>query len=216
MRRFGGLLFATCLASAQGPTFRATAPLVIAHTTVTGQDGRSVSGLRQGDFVVYDDGVIRPAILDESFAPVSLVLAIQADWNGAKAINKLQGAASLFQSMLAGDGGEVAILAYNDEVQIVQPFTSDADRISKAMKRLDWRGAGNAAVDAVIEGLRLLDERGPGRRQVILLIGESKDRASKGTLTEALTLAQRQNATIYTLSYSSFLMPLTGTAVYQH
>ena len=80
-------------------------------------------------------------------------------------------AGSSFAALLAGEGGETAILAFDDSVRMVQEFTDDSVRLSKTLRNLRVRGDGCAVVDAIAEGLRLLGTRGD-RRRVILVIGE--------------------------------------------
>ena len=55
----------------------------------------------------------------------------------------------------------------------------------------------------------MLGHRKPSEQNVILMIGESRDRTSKTDISSVLLEAQRQNASIYWLTYSTFLAPFT-------
>jgi len=64
-------------------------------------------------------------------------------------------------------------------------------------------------LDALHESLTLLEHRPPGRRRIILVIGEKRDRGSAAKLPEVMERAQRLNAAIYWLTYSPMLQPFT-------
>ncbi len=50
----------------------------------------------------------------------------------------------------------------------------------------------------------------PGRRHIIFLIAEKRDRGSAAKLADVMEEVQRQNAAIYWLTYSPFLQPFTA------
>ena len=56
----------------------------------------------------------------------------------------------------------------------------------------------------------MLGHRKPSEQNVILMIGESRDRSSKTDTSSVLLEAQRQNASIYWLTFSTFLAPFTN------
>ena len=55
----------------------------------------------------------------------------------------------------------------------------------------------------------MLEHRPPGRRRIILMIAERRDRGSKAKLPEVMEQVQRLNAAVYWLTYSPFLEPFT-------
>src|SRR5438067_1814072 len=76
-------------AGAQQPsTFRTGVDIVTVTATVTGRDGRFVSGLGQDDFTIFEDGQHRDVLYfaDES-APISLGILLDA--SGSMAGGKL-------------------------------------------------------------------------------------------------------------------------------
>ena len=62
--------------AAQQPTFRADVRVVPIYATVTGPDGRLLSGLERDDFTVVDDGKLRPVTVfsNEPVAVTATVL----------------------------------------------------------------------------------------------------------------------------------------------
>src|SRR5450759_5605671 len=72
------------------------------------------------------------------------------------------------------------------------------------------RDGGNARMlDAMRQALAMLGERPAGRRRIILMIAEKRDRSSVAQLPEVMERVQRLNATVYWLTYSPFLEPYT-------
>ena len=57
----------------------------------------------------------------------------------------------------------------------------------------------------------MLGRKEEGRRRVMLLIGESRDRSSKSKLDEVVLQAQSANVIIYTLSYSAMVESLIAS-----
>jgi Ca-activated chloride channel family protein len=205
-------IFAPLLA-AQETTIRTTVPLVVAPTIVTDAQGNYVNGLAEPDFLLYDNGVPQKIQVDVSFIPISLVLAVQSSQAAAAALAKIRHIGSMIEPLIIGARGEAAILAYDDEVRVVQNFTADADALTKAVHKIGLGGADSRMIDATNEAVHLLAERRPpNRHRVLILVGEAKDRGSKGKLEDAVTLAQRENVVIYPVTYSAYLTPFTARA----
>src|SRR6185295_7296384 len=84
-----------------------------------------------------------------------------------------------------------------------------ADRVIHAVRMLRKDGAGAHMLDALRQALVMLEKRPPGRRRIILMIAEKRDRSSETKLSEILEQSQRLNTLVYWLTYSPFLEPFT-------
>jgi len=208
--RAGVLILA--LASAASAQFRSTAPLVIAPTTVTDAKGRYVDGLTTGDLILYDNNVPQTIQMDWMTYPIDLVVAVETGPNAGAVIDKLGGSGILFTQLLAAEAGETAVITFSDEIKVHQDFTGDPDQVSHALRMLRKEGGGAAMLDGLRQALEMLEHRPPGRRRVILMVGEKRDRASRATLVEVMERVQRLNAAVYWLTYSPILEPFTNRA----
>src|SRR5947209_3320930 len=159
----------------------------MAPTTVVDSKGRYVDGLESKDLVLYDNNVPQPIHVDEAIYPISLVVGIQTSRNSQSVLDKMGGSGILFSGLLAGEAGETAVITFSDRVNVLQNFTSDPDMLARTMRRLHVEGEGAAALDAIMEALRQLEQRRPERRRVILLIAEKRDRSSKRKFSETLS-----------------------------
>ena len=77
------------------------------------------------------------------------------------------------------------------------------------MKKMTPGSSNHAVIDAVNQSIRMLKNRPPDRRRVLLLIAEKRDRGSELRLREALTEAQFANVSIYSLDISTIVAALT-------
>ena len=198
------------IATVAGAQFKSTATLVVAPTTVTDSKGKYVDVTDPADLVLYDNGVRQPIQVDESFNPISLVVAVQTSANSAAILDKLGSSGILFTDLLAGDRGETALVTFSDEVRTKREFTTNSDNLSAGFRSLHVQGDGAVALEAVMQSLAMLGKRKSDRRRILLVIAEKRDRSSKVKFATVLHEAQRQNVLIYWLTYSPFLEPFTA------
>lgn len=192
--------------------FRTITPLVIAPTTVTDSKGHYVDGLTPENLILYDNSVPQAVQMDWMEYPISLVVAVQTSSNSGAVLDKLGGSGILLTQLLAADRGESTVLSFSDAVKVHQPFTSEPEPVIHALRMLRKEGEGARMLDALDEALALLEHRPPGRRRIILMIAEKRDRGSEAQLPEVVARVQRLNAAVYWLTYSPFLEPFTVKA----
>ena len=206
MRTAAALLLLAAAAAAQ---FKSTVPLVVAPTTITDSKGHFVDGLMPEDLILTDDSVPQKIQMDWSSYPISLVVAVETASNSGAVIDKLGGSGILFTELLAADRGETAVLSFSDEVKLRQNFTDQPDAVIHELRMLRKEGGNARMLDAMEEGLRMLEQRPPGRRRILLMIAEKRDRGSEAKLPEVMARVQRLNVAVYWLTYSPFLQPFT-------
>ena len=197
------------LASTAWAQFKSTAPLVVAPTTVTDSKGHYVDGLTTADLILYDNNVPQKVQMDWMMYPIDLVVAVQTSENSGAVIDKLGGAGTLFTQLLAADAGETAEISFSDEVKVHQDFTGNPDLVTHALRMLRKEGGNAHMLDALREALLMLEKRPPGRRRIILMIAEKRDRSSQAKLPEVMEQTERLNAAIYWLTYSPMLQPFS-------
>lgn len=204
------LLLTACAA---WPQFRGAGQLVVAPTTITDGKGHMVDGLNPSDLLLYDNNVLRPIQADMAMYPISLVVAVESGENSKAVLDKLGGSGILFAQLLAADQGETALISFSDHVTELVDFTSDPDDLTQRLKRMRPDGKGDAALDGLMKALDMLAHRRPGRRLMVLMIAESRDRSSKFKLPEVVDRVQQLNAGIYWLTYSTTWTRYTDTHV---
>ena len=177
---------------------------VSAPVVVRDAKGELVVNLQQKDFKVFDSGV-QQTITGFSMGgdPISLVIVVETSSRIAALMPAIQKTGILFTQVVLGDTGDAAILGYHDAVDTLLPFTSDTEKIEKAVTNLAVQTSGSRLYDALANGVEMLSHRPKERRRVIIAIGEAVDTGSEEKLGEVLRAAQLANVTIYTVGLSS-------------
>jgi VWFA-related protein len=207
------LVFGLLSVCAAWPQFRGTGQLVVAPTTIKDSKGRMVDGLDPADLILYDNNVLRPIQTDMAVYPISLVVAVESSENSKAVLDKLGSSGILFAQLLAADQGETALLSFSDKVTQLADFTSDPDDLTHELKRIKPDGGGAAMLDGMSKALDMLSHRKPGRRLIVLMISESRDRSSAAKLPEIVQRVQQLNAGVYWLSYSTTLTRYTDRRI---
>src|SRR6266851_1148792 len=121
-------------------------------------------------------------------------------------------------SVLRRNKDEAFVMTFDDEPQIIQPFTNDAGALRDQITRTR-AGGGTAIYDAIYDAcVKELSHppRPPGDqpdivRRVMILISDGDDNLSTHTRSEAIEMAQRTSVVIYTISTSTQWISLSQT-----
>ena len=176
------------------PVFRAEVGLVRIEVLVT-RKGVPVHGLAASDFEVRDEGRVQeldPVLEEETPVDAVLVLDMSASVRGAK-LDALKDAARAFLDGLR-EGEQAALVAFREEVHLLEPFTADRARVRRALERAQPRGS-TALCDAVYAALRLR-EPGP-RRSAVVVFSDGIDNMSWLAPSEVVEAASRSEAIVY-------------------
>jgi VWFA-related protein len=208
-------LFIVCSSSAQEPIFKTQAPLVVVPVSVSAKTGEPIWGLKESDFQLLDNGRERKVTVEPwgtYVSHVSLVVVIQTSALSKAALLKVKKVASMLDS-ITGEGGEVAVITTDSEVETRLDFTKRWEPIQETFEKLHTGGGNSGLIlDGVDSAITLLANRPQGQRRLLLLLSEARDRGSKAKATDVLTRAEQQNVTIYTATYSAYVTPFTTKA----
>ncbi|MBL8178052.1 MAG: VWA domain-containing protein [Bryobacterales bacterium] len=199
-------------AFAQDPNtvIRVDTQVVVAPTVVVDKDGNFVNGLTPQDFVVYDNDKPQEFKVDVAFQPIDVVLAVQADGVTDQVLPKIRKIAPLLENLVVGEQGQISVIAFDHRIRVMQDFTSDVTKVTKALEAINPGSSSARQIDAVMEGVRMLGRRSKDRRRVLLLISETRDKGSEGRVRDTLLEAEVRNVLIYTVNMSRFLNTLTA------
>jgi VWFA-related protein len=183
--------------------------LVNTPVTVRNEQGQMVNTLEKTDFHVTDNGV--PQTITHFTLggdPISLVVVVETSDRIAPILPQIRKTGILISQTVVGPTGEGAVIGYDDDVKVLQQFTSNADAMELTMSQLKEGYSGAKLFDAMSKAVELLRSRPEvsatdlGKRRVMLVIGEAHDKGSEDKLGEVLRDAQLANITIYTLGIS--------------
>lgn len=162
---------------------------VLLNCTVIDSKGQTVPGLNRGNFRVWEDGVPQTvnSVLHED-VPVSMGIVV--DNSGSmrdKRAQVNQAAYSLLEKSNAED--TAFIVNFSDRAFLDQGFTSDLVALHRGLSRSDPRGT-TALYDAAAASADELVKHGKHRKQVLLIITDGADNASRLDLSQAIRRVQ--------------------------
>src|SRR5579863_1744536 len=129
---------------------------VMAPVTVVDHDDQIVSGLTPLDFRLLDNGKPQAFTVDTVMHPISLVVAVQANANVEAILPQIRKIGSVFDDLVIGENGEMAVVAFDHRIQVMTPFTSDPDKIHNAFKNLKPGSYASHLNEAAMESLNML------------------------------------------------------------
>jgi VWFA-related protein len=188
------------------PTIRRRVDEVNVVFTVTDKHGHYVKDLKKDDFRVLDDK--QPAIEIRSFRsetdlPLQVGLLIDASNSVRDRFKFEQEAAIEFLNQIIRPRYDKAlVVGFDVTPEVTQDFTDDTEALSRGVRALR-PGGGTAMYDALYFACRdklLKAKQGVTTRRAIILLSDGEDNQSHVTREEAIEMAERADAIIYTIS----------------
>ena len=197
---------------------------ILVNTPVTVRDstGEMVHDLEAKDFRITDNGVEQKIThFDLGGEPISLLIVVETSERLESILPEVRKSGILLTQTVMGPTGEAAVVGFNDSVDKLQDFSSNADTIERTIARLREGTSGAKLYDAMALGVEMLSSRPsatptePGRRRVMLVLGESDDQGSDAKLGAVLRQAQLANVTIYGVGLSPTRASLAKSPEYK-
>jgi Ca-activated chloride channel family protein len=189
----------------QLPRFSSSTQLVEVYATVTDAKGQPVTGLRQSDFEVRENGVPQEVT---TFAagefPLTVALGVDRSFSMARNLALAKQASQTFLRELK-PGDRSMVVAISSEAEEIAPLSADRAAQSRAIAALDAWGT-TALHDAIVATLDRLEPE-PGR-QAIVVFSDGADRYSTHGAADVMERARRSNALIYPIAFGKTRSPL--------
>ena len=182
---------------------------VITPVTVTNHAGEMILDLAQKDFHVYDNGAEQKIEhFDLGGDPLSVVLVVETSSHIEPMMPTVHQSGIIFTETVMGMTSEAAVIGFDDDVDLLQKFTTDPDAVESVIRRIRTGTSGVRLYDAMERGISLLEERPAVRRRVLVVVSEAQDAGSEAKLGEVLRHAQLANVTIYSIGLSTAMADL--------
>lgn len=163
----------------------------------------SVADLRKEDFSVYEDGQKRDvdACL-ASEAPFHLLLLLDVSASTSGFIRLIRDAVTKFSEQLEPQDRE-ALITFDSEATMIQPFTNNRDEVKLAARQIQSRGS-TAFYDAALTALDAF--RGIDGRKAMVVFSDGADnqladptKGSKATFEQLRQAVRASDCLIYTV-----------------
>lgn len=162
---------------------------VLLNCAVMDAKGQPVLDLSRDDFRVWEDGVPQTVNAAQYLdLPVSLGILID-DSGSMRDKRAIVNAAAYHLLNASNPANEAFVVNFADRPYLDQGFTTDRVALSRGMSRFDPAGM-TALYDAVAASAGELAKYGKNRKQVLLIITDGADNASRLNLEEAIRRVQ--------------------------
>lgn len=182
--------------------FQTGIDVVSLAVTVSDPKQNLVGNLQRADFAVFEDGVKQDlAYFETGDVPLDLALLIDTSASMEGKLGFVRKAATGFTSTLR-PGDRASVIAFNNRISVLQPFTEDVGAIRRAIERIGANGGTalwNAIYITLKEYARDLRRDDIVRRRAIVLLTDGEDTASLLSFEELLREAKREAVTVYTI-----------------
>jgi len=156
--------------------------------TMTDQAGSYVTGLQEGDFRLYVDGIQRPVeFLRQDFnTPVSIGIVADTSGSMEPELTQLRAAIAQFIRDL-NSRDDLFLCAFSERIFLLQPFTMSHYLVTRRLELLSAQGQ-TALFDAVINGL-IMVQHGRYDKKALLVVTDGTDNLSQATLQQVIASA---------------------------
>jgi Ca-activated chloride channel family protein len=185
------------------PTFKASSELVVLHVSVRDRGGRYITGLTRDAFTVIDDA--KPQTLEMFSAeevPATVGFLIDNSNSMRPSRDRVIAAAVAF-AQHSHPQDEIFALTFNESVQDAwrPQLVSEMNPavFASAMSQAIIARGMTAIYDGIMAGLERLS-RARHTRQVLIVVSDGDDNASKATREATLKSVHDSDATIYTVA----------------
>jgi VWFA-related protein len=182
---------------------------VLAPVTVLGADGKMILTLTKQNFHVFDNGAEQKIDhFDLGGDSLSIVLVVETSSHIDPMFEAVKHTGIVFAEMVMGLTAEVAVVGFDDDITVLQKFSTDSDHTQYVINNLQIGTFGTRLYDAMQRGVSMLEERPPGQRRIMVVVGEAQDSGSENRFGEVLRSAQLANVTIYAIGLSTAMADL--------
>ncbi|MFN0086729.1 MAG: VWA domain-containing protein [Blastocatellia bacterium] len=192
----------------QEETISVETSLVVLNATITDAAGHHVSGLKETDFTIFEDGVpqkIQLFNVDEMPFASAILLDASASMEGKMAFSRAA-CANFIDGIREGDVYSIYSFS-GTKVKLHQDFTEVRDVPDSIW---DMRADSKTPLfDAIVKASDALSQR-EERRRAILLVSDGGDTNSRASLDDAVRKSSGANVTVYAVDLSDANVYKTG------
>jgi Ca-activated chloride channel homolog len=188
------------------PKIRATTNEVNVVFTVTDKKGHRVTDLKQNDFNILDDNK-PPAEIRSFHAEANLPLQVGLLIDASNSVRdrfkfEQESAIEFLNQTIRPRYDRAFVIGFDVTPEVTQDFTDNTELLAHGVKELR-PGGGTALYDALYYACRdklLKAQKDTPVRRAIILLSDGEDNQSHVTREEAIEMAQRAEAIVYTIS----------------
>ena len=176
------------------------------NASVVDRNGRAISGMRETDFTVWENGIERRVLnVSPANEPFNLVLLLDVSGSVEERMDFIRKAARDFLRT-ASPQDRISIISFRDDIQVISDFSTDRQMLSRKLDEID-AGGGTALYDALGYCLSEPLRRLRGERTAIVVMSDGDDNKSFLPFPAILDALSESGALVYPLYVPSGLIP---------
>jgi len=187
--------------------------------TVRDKDGVLVSNLSQGDFDLYEDGVLQDIkyFTRQADLPLTIGLLVDTSVSQENLIYEERTAGyRFFDKVLRIDEDLAFLMSFDIDVELLQDLTAAKPLLQDGLERLEVQGSTRGVTagpvpqnskpvgTAMFDGIYLAANemlKGQAGRKALVLVTDGYDYGSKVKIEEAIEASQRSDVIIFSVRY---------------
>ena len=183
------------------------------NVRVVDSNNRSVTGLTQSQFQVFEDDVLQP-ITSLTVAEVPTVNALVIDNSRslrAQLSKIIEAGKIIISANRPKDESAVIRFTSADKIEVVQDFTPDKSALDNALDNMFIEGGRTAVIDAVYQAARKAEAYQNSQKKedvkirALILVSDGDDRSSTRTEEQLLELLRKTQVQIYAIGFINHL-----------
>jgi VWFA-related protein len=190
--------------------------------TVIDKKGRLISNLSRNDFSVFEDGKPQKISFFGRETNLPLRIGILIDTSNSIRMRlqfEQQAATDFLYDTISPDTDKAFVVGFDVEPVMVQDYTDNLDKLKEGIVSLE-AGGGTGLYDAIYYACkkRMIYNPVPEPylRRVLIVVSDGQDNFSEHSRDEALSMAQKAEAIIYSISTNWYGLHTRGDKVLQY
>ncbi|MEJ2006687.1 MAG: VWA domain-containing protein [Acidobacteriota bacterium] len=174
--------------------------------TVVDKKNRLVTNLTKDDFHVFENGKPEKILFFSRETNLPLRIGILIDTSNSIRMRlqfEQQAAIDFLYDTVRPEKDEAFVVGFDTEPVMAVNYTDNLDKLGKGIRSLQ-AGGGTGLYDAIYyackEKMIYIPTPHPYLRRVLIVVSDGRDNFSEHSRDEALAMAQKAEATIYTIS----------------
>lgn len=189
-----------------GEIIKVETNLVTLPVSVLDRDGRFISGLEQGDFQIFDNGVQQKVEYFQSVeSPFTVILLIDVSPSTQYHIEEIHEAAIGFVNQLRPED-KVMVISFDENDHVLSPVTNDRKILEEAILQAEF-GSGTSLFEAVDFVINRELKQIEGRKAVVLFTDGVDTTSYRASYQTTVHDAEETDALIYPIRYDTYQPP---------
>ncbi len=188
---------------AAGSPIRVEVSLVTVPVVATDKDGKYITGLRQEDFHIFENGVQQKIDrLIPASEPFNVALMLDSSGSTHFKFADIQNAAQAFVDSLRPQD-RIMVVSFDDKMRVHAGLTDDRARLRRAILETESSSKGTRLYDALDRVLEAHLEPLPGRKAIVLFSDGVDNGSITGDSGSTRSKIEKSDVVLYAIQYDT-------------